>query len=107
MGVAVTHRPVVQKADEISRPAEVTPVALRAATSIVLSLALCERSTSTRHGTGGGASTAPLCLICHARAPARASGTERGRTDDKIRARVTSLFAARDDSPGRVVGGTE
>jgi hypothetical protein len=35
----------VQKADEISRPAETTPVALWAATSFVLALALCGRST--------------------------------------------------------------
>jgi hypothetical protein len=37
----------VHKADEISRPAEATPLALGAATSFVLALAFCGRSTST------------------------------------------------------------
>jgi hypothetical protein len=72
----------------ISRLAEVMPLALRAATSFVLSLALCARSANP--------SRSRSCF-----------GIDRGRADDETRARVTSLLAARDDSPGRVVGGTE
>jgi hypothetical protein len=46
-GVAVLIAPAVHKADEISRPAEATPLALGAATSLVIALALYGRSAST------------------------------------------------------------